>query len=740
KCEHITTKIGDGAAYWKYKKRSYTRTEDLFCLKYEEEILILTCNNSTGQIPDKIGCKQKLIKMQCPDNLYEIQLPDNGIHCTKISSTSQGYNENFCYGSNKIIPIDLTKSDIVILLQFLIKRNISENWLPIRKVNESVNESDKHYLKHAFFKKNVVCVFNYDFPISKRYPQRFGALIFGPNKCFFKDWWTLDNCVIKYLTKRNLFKNVLYKYVLNDENKKDFVIIYSHDNFDNQCIILLNTYNMMYGFNKSLHEFLSLSKTIIGLKNSIEVIINLKMKERGKLLTLIYNRKYLFFNNEDDIGVQCFTYKAYGILRKVKIAIIWENEDQSHSSPCCCEGHIFIHFQFVTTRKFVVFSFFGYDFVIRWKILCIQTNKNVFHSNLLCEAFLNNLTHLTTKNVSSILFDIHNLKLLILEPEKKFKKVISEKNNDLLTADIHIIPNIIGIHFKRLSLLSSQISKINTGTSKWKNAVCTVINVYNSLTNIKTKVLRMSAKLNLTNKLLESFEQSIDSLSILSLSNESMSGGKEYDFLFDNDIIDYQDIGVSVKVSKNLLYFLINPVIANVSGIALFSKTFSGMQSQKSLIKENYRFLQSNHETRDFLNEPNLQLGVYLPEDLLNRLKFSSDSSKSHYKSVPLIIIKVYSNDKLFQQKYRKKIICSRIISISIPRYSKNLPIPIPLIIRKCEGHKLRRSDSCHYWNYGNWASNGITIMNTSEENKDIVMCSIKHLSHFAYLVEHKPS
>lgn len=387
------------------------------------------------------------------------------------------------------------------------------------------------------------------------------------------------------------------------------------------------------------------------------------------------------------------------------------------------------------------------------KILCLQHNgmpyTRLCQGDFLRGAYWAKLTQPlfcdSTKNITKILMDIYNSKFLMSAPEKVFKKIIDviEKNKSVLVAaHVHIISNIIEITFKRLTLSNYRIPKTNTSTVTWKNAICEIINVFNSVMDIKTQVLIMSSKLNSTNKLLESFEQSINTLSTMSLPNDKMSGGKETGVILKNEFIDYQDIGVSVKISKNLLYFLINPNIANVSGIALFSKKSSKEINQHfkgSFINENYRFLQSNHDITDFFDEPNLQLGVYLPKDLLSDLKSFLDLSKANHKSVPLIVIKVYSNDKLFQQTTGNKTISSRIISISVPGYSPNLPIPIPLIIQRNKRHGS--SDSCYYWNYGNWAKDGITMINISEMIKnDIVLCSLSHLSHFAYLVGHKGS
>ncbi|KAH8260781.1 hypothetical protein KR038_007087, partial [Drosophila bunnanda] len=942
KCDDVTTNTGDATANWKYKKISCTRTEGLFCLQHKDQVLIRVCDIRTVHFFSYIiGCNAlKSNNMQCPDDLFEIQLTDNGINCLKISRTIQSYNDHFCYGSNKIIPMDLTNPDITKVLQYLIKKNISDYWLQIRRENAfmpfvvslpgklckniisnniiiSVNDSDKDCHTPVFSYKNnynhflitplhMVCVLKYDIPTTSGYPQRFGDLIYPTNECFYIDLLTVNstNQTEIYLTKHHLFKSLLYKYVWNEGKKKDFINNYFYDNFGYKYMILSNSYNLIHGANTNLHGLPTLGKTIIGSTNSTKIKFILKMEERDKKLALeVINRRYFFLNNEHDIGVQCFTYNANAALGKVKIAIIRENEDQSHSivkifldaNYSCefwCLGHRKFDFQLVTTKKFVVFN----NFVLcihknkfnslcdiscvgpttifkmvcdpleniktittfdnlkinqgvintKWKpneffiyLILITTNletKEVYAdeirkadqpiknnsktnvntsryyikmlqalntyenkwtirnskycfpnkafledaintnwietligeigtTNLLClkkndmpytrlsqgdflrEAYWYKLTLpvlcTPTKNITKILFDMYNSKLLISEPEQSLKKVIeviSENKNALIAADIYIISNILRSNFRSLTLFYSQIPKINTNFLAWKNAICAVIKVYNSLTNIKTEVLRLSAKLNSTNKILESFEQTIDALSILSLSNETISDVKEDDYVFNNDIIDYQDIGVSVKISKNLLYFLINPAVANVSGIALFSKNLPGNLSQKSLINENYRFLQMNHDTSDFFNEPNLQLGVYLPKDLISRLKSCSDLTKSNYKSVPLIIVKIYSNDKLFQQNNKNKMICSRIVSISIPRYCTILPIPIPLIIRKSKGEQLSSSGSCHYWNYDNWANDGITMMNISGANDDIVVCSLKHLSHFAYITEQKRS
>uniref|UniRef100_A0A6P4EDG8 Uncharacterized protein LOC108038998 n=1 Tax=Drosophila rhopaloa TaxID=1041015 RepID=A0A6P4EDG8_DRORH len=348
----------------------------------------------------------------------------------------------------------------------------------------------------------------------------------------------------------------------------------------------------------------------------------------------------------------------------------------------------------------------------------------------------------STPNSTNILYKLKKSSILKSSPEKvlrKAKNIITENINDLIPADIFFVSNIIQNTLKTISsnVLLQETYKL---TNIWRNLFLDLIDIYNLIISIDLQVIKMSTKLNTTNKLLESFEHAFDTISTMSLLNKNDFGealGSESE----NEFIDYEDIGVSVQISQNILYFSINPSLANVSGIALFLNNKTGETHQKLkglFINEHYRFLQSNHDINDLVKEPNLQLSVYLPTDLLINLKALSDLlASSTNRSDPNIVIKVYSTDKLFQQTTGLKTLLSRIVSVSLPGYGSILPLHFPLIIRRMFSYELNKSGSCQYWKYGDWASDGIITLNHSDTREGIVLCFVSHLAPYAYLLEH---
>ncbi|XP_017052194.1 uncharacterized protein LOC108095559 [Drosophila ficusphila] len=321
---------------------------------------------------------------------------------------------------------------------------------------------------------------------------------------------------------------------------------------------------------------------------------------------------------------------------------------------------------------------------------------------------------------------------------RKVKIIILQSKKELVPVDIIFISNIIQPTLTNISL-NLRDEGMHEGFSKWRIAYADIFSIYSIILCNDMKVIKMSAKLNDTNKkLLDSFETNIETISRISL-NKIDIGEKEFRLESENENIDYEDIGVSVQISKHILKFFINPIIANVSGIALFTNNGTRKVHQKlkgSFINEHYRFLQSNHDINDFVNEPNLQLGVYLPVELLTRLTAFSDMPKtSKNLSKLIIVIKIYSNGKLFQRSTKTKRLISRKVSISLPGYSSILPMPFPLIFRTTSYGNMM-SGSCQHWNHGRWKVGRLPIANKFEIRDVIVLCFLRRLTSFAFLVE----
>jgi len=384
----------------------------------------------------------------------------------------------------------------------------------------------------------------------------------------------------------------------------------------------------------------------------------------------------------------------------------------------------------------------------RTKRICLKKNDMPF--SRLCKGdlsgpFWRKLRKLivckNTNKITKIFHDLWKSYTHSSSPEivlNNIKDIITKNKKILVPVDILLISNIIQIALE--NILENKLYWVTfEGFVKWRNVFADILNTYNSIISIDFSVLRRSAKINATNKLLESFERSVDTISTKLFFIHTDIAEEDFDLEVQSETIDYDDIGVSVHISKYILYFLINPLVANVSGIALFKNKKSGeihQQLKGAFINEHYRFLQTNHDINDVVKEPNLQLGVYLPNHLLAKLKaLSGWLSSANNKSDPIVVVKVYSNDKLFQHSTGSKKLLSRIVSISLPGYSSILPEPLPLILRRTIKNDVNMSGSCQYWNYEYWATDGILTLSQSETKEGVVVCLLRHLAPSAYLI-----
>lgn len=358
--------------------------------------------------------------------------------------------------------------------------------------------------------------------------------------------------------------------------------------------------------------------------------------------------------------------------------------------------------------------------------------------------------------LTSTLYKLERSKTPRKFPERALKEVKSifhEYSNKFLPVDINFAANILQTSVRNIDQVIAISAKNLTeqvGSYQLiKEVIPDLISIYNDIINIKDSTIKMSSQLNTTNKLLEVFEIAMNTLSIQSvlIKNIPYHGNfqevEQVDASNEFEVLDFDDVGVSVKVSPNLLYFTIDPSVANISGIAIFENYNNSVEEQYTLKgafkNETFRFLQSTHEVEDIIDEPNLQFGTYFPENLLRNLNVIANTLNNTENSETVIVIKVYSNDILFQPKNNSghDAPLGRVISISLPGYSSHLPEDLPIIFRdqRNSSQKHTTIDPCKYWNFENWASDGIRVVNLSDPRNDIVLCKVSHLTPFAYLV-----
>ncbi|XP_013111863.2 uncharacterized protein LOC106090275 [Stomoxys calcitrans] len=376
--------------------------------------------------------------------------------------------------------------------------------------------------------------------------------------------------------------------------------------------------------------------------------------------------------------------------------------------------------------------------------------------------------------ITEDLFNMDVMKFPKKNPEravKKMRKILEHNLKALIPADVHYLAKLIRKTIKNLVKHrfsnGGNLQNYPTATydTIWQHLNVTEIllemdRIYNYLMRIDRKVLHSSLVLNSTNILLDTFEYMMDVISVNvlqpadSLDPQQKTTVKiDLDSDQEIDIIDHKAFGVVTKSTNNFVIFAINPKIANVSGVALFQSDIDeGDEEDDSdnvymlrgaFSKMHYRFLFANQSVSDLLNEENIIIGTFVPETLWRRLnEISSFSNRNKslpaLRPEPLVVVKIYSNDKFFQQTdgQTESSILGKIISISIPGHDNDLPEVLPLVLTNTDYELDNEPQYCSYWNYKKWAKDGLILLQRSKLNNNTILCGCTHLTPFAYLVQ----
>lgn len=237
------------------------------------------------------------------------------------------------------------------------------------------------------------------------------------------------------------------------------------------------------------------------------------------------------------------------------------------------------------------------------------------------------------------------------------------------------------------------------------------LNIYNELMSIDDDILRRSAALNSTNQLLQSLDIVLKGLK------------------FSTFVDHFQGEGVEVFRKKRLIAAIINPSIANITGIGLFSiSTFS----TGDLDSYNLVGLTKLQSPIALLLDDQLTIATYLSATLLDQLQTTHDK-------INKIVVIIFNSDNLFQSGSAKtqQRADHMVISISVPELdTNNLPRKVSTFFRSSTLN-YRNRDVCHYWNYSDqlgWSRFGMLL---SAIYKNNVQCTSTHLTHFGHLLLH---
>lgn len=277
----------------------------------------------------------------------------------------------------------------------------------------------------------------------------------------------------------------------------------------------------------------------------------------------------------------------------------------------------------------------------------------------------------------------------------QFIRNLVTNTTDFIPLDIYYMSQIIG-----------NVSNSNISSSAINEDISEIIS---NLITVNVTTLELSNRpLNATNYLLDNTERLMKQIAETNLD----ATGK------------YQ------IVKRNFLYHMSDPLVNNITGIALHRRNTT---EQVPFTKYDIIPITMNTTINELLASDTLQLAAYIPEALLNEIMNSSVNNTNPIR----VSVAIYYNHSLFNgnnEHSGNKSVRSQVISIWVDKYNKHFPSPLPIVFKSNETEKK----SCVFWDYGSiynssqWtADDGIETI----ENEQFCICNVTHLTQFGYLL-----
>ncbi|XP_030564087.1 adhesion G-protein coupled receptor G7-like [Drosophila novamexicana] len=305
------------------------------------------------------------------------------------------------------------------------------------------------------------------------------------------------------------------------------------------------------------------------------------------------------------------------------------------------------------------------------------------------------------------------------------RDMFRQEDRTLLPADVHVAGQVF------VELMEQEKDAALSGD---------LISICREIMSSDANVLQLSAQLNATNSLLNSFEDYMDALPQQLVPRESCgkvvvhAASEASDSAANGvEVLSKANIGVHALMSSNLSVLYVNPSCDNITGVAIYSSAAPNRHSSGCGFW--YRFLYANENLEQLRRETNLETATYVPEQLWRQLS---------QRGASYLILKVYAHDGLFVEDTQKRSRRprSKVLSISIPGFEgKALPQSLPFLLHN-ENHRqpdalaVTTGSGCGYWNYRTWLSDGITtISGTDMLREPVIVCQTRHLTQFSYLL-----
>ncbi|XP_053665588.1 uncharacterized protein LOC128714729 [Anopheles marshallii] len=305
---------------------------------------------------------------------------------------------------------------------------------------------------------------------------------------------------------------------------------------------------------------------------------------------------------------------------------------------------------------------------------------------------------------------------------------------------------------------------------------CNISNILSRVMYLnETTVVLSQRALNTTNILLDATETIVNQLAV-SRDTSTLMQGDQYDCEASGTVQQHrQNDGTVLFRTARLIVLIADPSVANVTGLALFRGEDSrpeadvgsdGLEAGEHEDFNGYRlrYLYMNQSIESLLVEPDLEIGSFIPQhvieglDELNEALASADvevdpdtsevgtTPPSEWQDpVPTppplrIIITIYYNDHAFRETKNGTIARpnSKIISVNMPGYGSRMPDEIPIYTRE---HVRDRAGRCGYWSFdaknstefGHWSYDECRLLNSSGT---LSLCGCFHLTSFSRLTK----
>ncbi|XP_075148000.1 adhesion G-protein coupled receptor G6-like [Haematobia irritans] len=285
-----------------------------------------------------------------------------------------------------------------------------------------------------------------------------------------------------------------------------------------------------------------------------------------------------------------------------------------------------------------------------------------------------------------------------LEIAKKLTYLLSKPNTVRTPEDLKISTNIL---------------ETITATEKNPLLLPKVMETTNLLMQADRKVIETSKSLDTPKNLLKTVENYLDDMTYVIMPKSQCPQSGE---------------GTSMTAQNLTSVFYLNPFCSNISGVAIYRNYSSLIPSIKYDGPTNtyYRYIYLNQSLGEILQEPNLEVAGYIPEDVWEKLQKESPEASNSIRYT------LYRNKHMFVDGIENEMVepASSVLRLSLPGYTDILPGDVPMIFH-VDNENVGPPPECGSYNLISWT----WINATQYYDQDTALCMTNSLTSFGSLL-----